>query len=120
MHRSLVERVNAGADRVIVVAILYLNHSFFQRLDITALLVRDLQPGMISLSLRESYQNRIGFAPCFNDLPLAEIFFREVERLEQHVLDLFVGEAIAGLDVDFSLLPTALLDRKSTRLNSSH
>src|SRR5580704_19750601 len=67
---------------------------------------------MIVLSLHKRRQDRLRFASRFNDLTLAEIFLGVVIRLEQHVLDLFVGEAVSRLDVDFSLLPTALLSRR--------
>src|ERR1019366_9130743 len=112
MHRSLVERVNGCADRVIIViisiAIRHRGKSFLQRLDVAAFLAREFLPCWTLFSLRERRQDRVCFASRLNDLPLPEILFREVERLEQHVLDLFVGESVAGLDVDFSLLSAAL------------
>ena len=100
---------------MIVIAILYLNQIFLQVLDVASFVVRDLLPGMILFSLRERRQDRVGFASGFNDLALPEILFGVVERFEQHVLDLLVGEAVSGLNVDFSLLSAALLARRDAQ-----
>src|ERR1700730_14024988 len=121
MHRGLVQRVNAGADRVIVIviaiaiAILYGNQGFLQRLDLAAFLARELSPGWVVLFFREHREDRVSFASRLDNLPLPEIFFSVVVRFEQHVLDLFVGESISGLDVDFSLLPAALFARRDAQ-----
>ncbi len=115
MHCGLVHRVDAGADRVIVIAILHCNESFLQRLDVAAFLARELLPGSIALFFGEHSQDRVCFAPRFNDLPLPEILFGVVERFEQHVLDLLVGEGVSGLNVDFSLLSAALLARRDAQ-----
>src|SRR5271169_6184296 len=99
MHGGLVQRVDGFADRVIIIAIavLYRDKSLLQRVDFAAFLVREFLPGSILLPFRERGEDGLGFASRFDYLPLAEIFFRVVERLEQHVLDLFVGEAVSGL-----------------------
>src|SRR6202023_3852284 len=87
-HRGLIQRVDGSADRVIVVviAILYRNQIFLQRLDVASFVVRDLLPGMILFAFRERRQDRVGFAARFDDLPLPEIFFGVVVGFEQHVL----------------------------------
>src|SRR6266404_7118266 len=100
---------------MIVIALLDCNQVFLQRLDLATFLARELLPGWIALFFGEHRQDRVGFASGFNDLPLPEILFGIVERFEQHVLDLFVGEAVTGLDIDFSLLSAALLTRRDAQ-----
>src|ERR1700686_3706113 len=46
-HRGPIQRVNARADPVIIIPILYRNQPFPQRLDIASFVVRDLLPGVI-------------------------------------------------------------------------
>src|SRR5258708_26187301 len=78
-------------------------------------MVRNLPPGFVLLLFRERRQDRVCFASRFNHLPLPEIFFRVVVRLEQHVLDLLVGESVTRLNIDFSLLSAALLARRDAQ-----
>src|ERR1019366_7304387 len=70
---------------------------------------RNLLPCRTLLSFRERGQDRACFAARFDDLPLPEILFGEVERFEQHIFHLFVGETVRGLDVDFRFFSASLI-----------
>ncbi len=49
-------------------------------------------------------QDRVGFHSRLANLPLAEILFRLLERLEDHRLHLLVGQPVGRLHVDALLL----------------
>ncbi len=59
----------------------------------------------------ERGQDRCGFVAGFDDLAAAEIFFGVVEGVEDHAFDLLVGQAVAGLHLNFGFLAAALLAR---------
>src|ERR1700687_5673940 len=82
MRRGVVQRVNACADRAIIIAIaiLYGNQGFLQRLNLAAFLARELSPGWVVLFFREHRQDRVSFASRLDNLPLPEIFLGIVVR----------------------------------------
>ncbi len=70
-------------------------------------LVRCPQAGLF-LPFSRAARIVCGFVARFDQLALAEIFFGVVEGIENHAFDLLVGQAVAGLDLNLSLLAAAL------------
>ena len=54
-------------------------------------------------------EDGLGFVFCFDDLALLDVFFGVIERGEDHVFDLLVGEAVGGFDFDLGGFAAALL-----------
>ena len=95
--------------------VVFLHHrpqSRFQLVDVVTLLRLDnCSPGGVLASLFQRGQDGLRLVARLDHLPLAEIFLGMVERLEDHGLDLLVGQAIAGLHLDLGFLAAALLAR---------
>src|ERR1700692_5060125 len=74
-----------------------------------------MAPSRALLSFIERGENGRSLVACFNDLALPEIFLRAVERIQDHALDLFVGKAVAGLNLNFRFLAAPLLARRNVQ-----
>ena len=112
MRGCLVEIVDGFADGLIIFALLYDIQRFLQLRDAALLLGFELRPRRTATALPERRNDRFRLVARFDDLALAEIFLGIVERLEQHALDLLIGEPVAGLHFDFGFLPAALFPRR--------
>src|ERR1700746_164239 len=109
MRCCLVEIVDGFADGLIIFALLYVIQRFLQLRDAAPFLWFELLPRWTATALPERRNDRFRLVARFDDLALAEIFLGIVERLEQHALDLLIGEPVAGLHFDFGFLPAGLL-----------
>src|ERR1700685_176643 len=67
------------------------------------------------LAFFECSQNRFSFVARFDYLALAKVFFGIVERIENHSLDLIVGQSVAGLHFDLGFLAAALFARRDVQ-----
>src|SRR5581483_4365977 len=108
-HRPLVQRLNSIADLLIIIGIVHLAQRLLQLGDPVALVARELRPGRALPRLLQSRQNGLRLVSRFDQLPPAEIFLGVIERFQDHVLDLLVSQAVAGLHLDLRFLAAALL-----------
>ena len=110
-HRALVQRVDGFADRLIVFLFVDRGQRLFHFRDLLFFVGGERAPGRALLAFFERGENRRGFGARFDQLAVAEIFFRVVERVEDHAFDLLVGQAVAGLDLNLGFFAAALLAR---------
>ncbi len=108
---ALVQRVDGFADRLIVVFGIHRDQRLFHFRDLLLFVGGELSPGRTLLAFFEGGEDGLRFVARFDELALAKIFFRIVERIENHALDLLVGQAVAGLDLNFGFFAAALLAR---------
>src|SRR5436305_2100538 len=75
-------------------------------IDLLPLIIAEVGIGVALLGLLGSGENRIRLNAGFENLPRFEIRLRVLNRLQDALLDLFIGEAVGGLHLD-GLLPAS-------------
>src|ERR1700730_564968 len=108
-HRSLVQRINRFANRLVILFGVHRDQRLFHLGDLLLFLGRQLSPSCALLTFFEGSKDCRSLAARFDQLAPAEVFFRVVERVENHAFDLLVGETVARLYLNLCLFAAALL-----------
>src|SRR6202035_1748198 len=93
-HRSLVQRINRFANRLVILFGVHREQRLFHLGDLLLFLGRQLSPSCALLTFFEGSKDCRRLTARFDQLAPAEVFFRVVERVENHAFDLLVGETV--------------------------
>ena len=109
--RGLVERNHGVADCIQIAALHDQNQPVARHGDGRLLFCAQLVPRRILRSPRHRRENRIRLVARFDEKASRKILLGMVERIENHVFDLLIGEPIRRLHLNLRGLSTALLAR---------
>src|SRR6266404_4476191 len=94
MPRGVVEPFDSFAYQLIVIAAGGLAKIVKSAANSRALLVIDQPLGVLGERFLRRAHDCLGLVACFDELTLANVLFGEFERVDQHLLDLFICQPV--------------------------